>query len=170
MYPSRFPGLWIHGHILNHSPHMLQLSSAHSTSPPVTQQIQKQKDPHQQQAFRNVGAGPPFDKRWALYFSHQKWNTTLSHSLKSTKANYPSFTQVPIGPENPIYLGPDVSMSQSGDSRPQRGLLTSLWVLWFKCASDSAGWLWCLITAWLLTLLLWHHWLCEATVIQQGSI
>lgn len=36
--------------------------------------------------------GTLFDKCRALYFSHQKWNITLSHSLKSTKANYPSFT------------------------------------------------------------------------------
>lgn len=144
---------------------MLQLSSAHSASPPYTQQIQKQTDPHQRQAFRNIGAGPPFDKCWALYFSHQKWNTTLNHSLKSTKANYPSFTQVPLGQESPIYLGPDVSMSQLGDSRPQRGLLTSLWVLWFQGASDSAGRSWCLFTGWLLTLPSWHHCLCKTTAI-----
>lgn len=45
-----------------------------------------------------------------------------------------------MGQESSIYLGPDVSMSQSGDSRPQRRLLlTSLQVLRFQCASDSAG-------------------------------
>lgn len=47
-------------------------------------------------------------------FLIRKWNTTLSHSLKSTKANYPSFAQVPVGQESPIYLDPDVSMSQAG--------------------------------------------------------
>lgn len=34
-------------------PHTLQLSSAHPALPPSTQQIQKQTDPHQRQAFRN---------------------------------------------------------------------------------------------------------------------
>lgn len=147
---------------------MLQLSSAHSVSAPCIQQIQKQTDPHQRQALGNISAGPPFDKCWALYFSHQKWNTTLSHSLKSTKTNYPSFTQEPVGQESPIYLSPDVSMSQSGDSRPQRGLRTSLSDLWFQGASGSAGRSWCcLFAAWLLTFASWHHGLrrahCNAT-------
>lgn len=45
-----------------------------------------------------------------------------------------------MGQESPIYLGPDVSMSQSGDSRPQRRLLlASRRVLRFPGASDLAG-------------------------------
>lgn len=45
-----------------------------------------------------------------------------------------------MGQASSIYLGPDVSMSQEGDSRPQRRLLlTSLQVLRFQYASDSAG-------------------------------
>ena len=98
-----------------------------------------------------------FEKCPALFFSHQKWNTTLSHSLKSTKVNYPSFTQLPVGQGAPIYLGPDVSMSQLGDSRPQKELLTSLWLLWFQGASDSACRPWHRFTCWLLILPWWHN-------------
>lgn len=144
---------------------MQWLCWSHSALPPSTQQMQ-----NKQPRTDGKPSGTPFDKRWALYFSHQKWNTTLSHSLKSTKANYPSFTQVPVGQQSPIYLAPDVSMSQSEDSRPQRGLLTSRWVLWFRDASESAGRSWCLLTGCRLMLTSWHHWLCKASAIQQGSI
>lgn len=119
----RFPELWSCGHILA-TPLIcytaifssLWYANFHATNTKT-----------KQHRTSNKPSGTPFDKRWALYFSHQKWNITLSHSLKSTKGNYPSFTQVPLGQESPIYLGPDVSTSQSGDSRPQRGLFTSLW-------------------------------------------
>ena len=69
----------------------------------------------------------------------------MKHNMKpfikvNLKANYPSFTQVPVGQESPIYLGPDVSMSQSGEIADHRGgLLTSLRGLRFQGASASAG-------------------------------
>lgn len=145
IYPKRFPKLRICGLSLNRS--LIRCSYLQYTVPrPHAHNKCKNKQTH----TSDKPSATPFDKCWALYFSHQKWNITLSHSLKSTKANYPSFTQVPMGQESPIYLGPDVSMSQSGDSRPQRRLLTSLRVVRFQGASDSAGWSWCHFTAWLL--------------------
>lgn len=122
VYHSRFPDPWICGHMQHDAPR--QHVSEHTTWT-------------HQWSCRNTSAGSHFDSCLVLYFSHQTQNTTLNHSLKSTKVNYPSFSWVPVRQESLVYLDPDVSMSQSGDSRPQRELLSSLWVQCFAGVSTQ---------------------------------
>lgn len=102
---------WIRGHILKTAPYssaaaifsLLCLAPAHTTNTNTNR-------PTPVAGLKEL----PLISAELYIFLIRKWNTTLSHSLKSTKANYPSFAQVPMGQESPIYLDPDVSMSQSG--------------------------------------------------------